>query len=126
MKPIRTIIVDDESFGIEVIKELISHLANDLEIIGTATDGRSALQMIITLEPDLVFLDVDMPYMNGIEVLQKLPKRSIQIIFTTGFEPRELKSVTEKSYDYLSKPIDPEDFLIAVEKARRAVQGKNA
>lgn len=117
--PIRVLIIDDEPIAIEVIKELAAQLTTDLAIAGTATNGMDAVQKISFLKPDLVFMDVDMPYMNGMEVLKNLSDQEFQTIFTTGFESQELKTMKHEAVDYLLKPIDPAEFLEAVEKVRK-------
>jgi two-component system, LytTR family, response regulator len=117
--PIRVLIIDDEPIAIEVIKELATQLTADLAIEGTATNGMDAVQKISSLKPDLVFMDVDMPYMNGMEVLKNLSYKEFQTIFTTGFESQELKSLKHEAIDYLLKPIDPAEFLEVVEKVRK-------
>lgn len=121
MKLIRTLIIDDEPIGIDVVRALVTELTPDLVIAGTATNGTDAVQAIAALKPDLVFLDVDMPYMNGLEVLQKIPHESVHVIFTTGFEPKKLKFTSDLVCGWLTKPIDPEDFLAVVEKARKKI-----
>lgn len=113
------VIIDDEPIAIEVIKELVNQLTTDLTVLGTATNGVDAVQKIKALQPDLIFMDVDMPLMNGLEVLEKFPARRFQLIFTTGFESQGLKKVVHEAVAYLLKPIDPAEFLTAVEKARR-------
>jgi two-component system LytT family response regulator len=118
MKQIRVMIVDDEPIAIEVIRELVNYLTPDLMVEGTATNGMDALKQISVLKPDLVFMDVDMPLMNGLEVLEKVPDRSFQLIFTTGFESHAIKNLKHEVTDYLFKPIDPAEFMTAVEKAR--------
>jgi YesN/AraC family two-component response regulator len=119
MKQINVVIIDDEPIAIEVIKELVIHLTTDVKVVGTATNGVDAVQKIVSLKPDLIFMDVDMPLMNGIEVLKKFPAREFEIIFTTGYESKELKKVAHEAVAYLLKPIDPDEFVTTVEKARK-------
>lgn len=117
MKHIRVLIIDDEPAAIDVIKELCN-LEDDLLIEGTAINGVDAVKAIIKHKPDLIFLDVDMPLMNGMEVIEKLPGKDFEIIFTTGYSDYALKALKLEAVDYLLKPIDPGDFLVAIEKAR--------
>ena len=114
-------IIDDEPIGIEVIKTLIQELVSGLSIVGTATNGNEALQSVSTLKPDLIFLDLDMPYMNGIEVLQRLSNQSMQIIMTTGFEQKKINLASDCVCGWLTKPIDPEEFLTVVDGARKKI-----
>lgn len=114
MKPIRVIIIDDEPIAIEVIQELIAQLAPDLIVAGTAREGVEAVEKIDALQPDLVFMDVDMPLLNGYEVVQNLSFRSFYLVFTTGYEtipPGTIGGIVTSS---LSKPIDPAEFLDVV------------
>jgi two-component system, LytTR family, response regulator len=122
MQQINVVIIDDEPIAVEVIKELVSYLTTDLVVVGTATNGVDAVQKISSLKPDLLFMDVHMPLMNGIEVLEKLPDHNFQLIFTTGYESEALKNARHKAIDFLFKPIDPDEFLAAVDKARKKLR----
>ncbi|HZG69923.1 MAG TPA: response regulator, partial [Chondromyces sp.] len=115
---IKAIIADDEPFAIEVIQELLNRFAPDVFILATAKNGLDALNAILHHKPDLLFLDVDMPLMNGLEMIEKLPYKNLQIIFTTGSSNHALKAIKLEATDYLLKPIDPFEFAIAIEKVR--------
>jgi two-component system LytT family response regulator len=118
MRVIKAIIADDEPFAIEVIQELLNRFAPDVFILATAKNGLDALNAILHHKPDLLFLDVDMPLMNGLEMIEKLPYKNLQIIFTTGSSNHALKAIKLEATDYLLKPIDPFEFAIAIEKVR--------
>ena len=122
MQKINVIIIDDDPIAVEVIKELISYLTTDLVVVGTATNGVDAVEKISSLKPDLLFMDVEMPLMNGIEVLKQLPYQNFQLIFTTGYESEALKNTSHKAVDFLLKPIDPDEFLASVDKARKKLR----
>jgi two-component system LytT family response regulator len=124
MKHIRTAIIDDEPAAVEVIRELSAQLASDIIIEAVAMNGIDALQVIIQHKPDLVFLDVNMPFLSGIQVIEKLASRDCKIIFTTGTADYALKALKLQAVDYLLKPVDPADFLLAVEKVRHLLSGK--
>jgi two-component system LytT family response regulator len=121
---ITAIIADDEIAAISYIKTLASDLAKDLEIVGTATNGYEALQLITELKPDLVFLDVDMPGMSGMEILKKIPQRDFEVIFTTGYSKYALQAIKFQAADYLLKSIDPAEFVIAIAKVRERISLK--
>ncbi len=125
MNKIRAIIVDDEPAAIDVIRELSEQLTTDVQIAATATNGLDAMQAIMEQEPDLVFLDIDMPLMNGLEVIEKLPQKKFKIVFTTGSAAYAFKAIKLEAIDYLLKPIDPADFLIAINKVRLWVAANN-
>ncbi len=119
MKPIRAIIIDDELAAIKVLQALLRQFAPDVELLGIATDGLQAVQTINQHKPDLVFLDVDMPVMNGLQVMEIFPTNAFEVIFTTGSSEYAFKALKMKAIDYLLKPIDPAEFIMAVEGARK-------
>lgn len=118
MSKIRAVIVDDEPAAIDVIKELSEQLTTDVQIVAIAMNGLDAMKAIIEHQPDLVFLDIDMPLMNGLEVMEKLPQKKFRIVFTTGSAAYAFKAIKLEAIDYLLKPIDPADFLLAIDKVR--------
>ena len=124
MNPIKAVIIDDEPLAIEVLKELSRLFGEDLEIVATAADGISAIKTITHTKPDLLFLDIDMPHLNGLELVDKLQHRPAAIIFTTGSSDYAFNAIKLEAIDYLLKPIDPSDFIVAVEKARKRLSQK--
>jgi two-component system LytT family response regulator len=101
---IRTLLVDDQSTGLMVLRDMLRYEA-DIEIIGTAANGPQAIESINQLAPDLVFLDVQMPELDGFEVVAqiKLPQMPI-IIFVTGHDDYALKAFEAHALDYLVNP----------------------
>jgi DNA-binding LytR/AlgR family response regulator len=126
MNKINALIIDDEQAAIDVVKLLCEQLADDIEIVGVARDGIEALKLIVDIKPELIFLDVDMPNLNGIEVLNKLQLKNVNIIFTTGHEQHAFKAIKFQAVDFLLKPIDPADFVIAVEKVRQKINSERS
>lgn len=124
MSKIRAVIIDDEPAAIDVIKELCEQLTPDVQIEGTASNGIEAISAIINYQPDLVFLDVDMPLMNGLQVIEKLTQKTFKIIFTTGSAAYAFNAIKFEAVDYLLKPIDPAEFLIAIQKFRNGLSQK--
>lgn len=124
MKTIRTVIIDDEQAAIDVIRELCEELTPDIEMVGIARNGVEALKSIVDNKPDLVFLDVDMPLLNGIEVLEKLQFKNLNIIFITGLEQHAFKAIKFQAVDFLLKPIDPADLVMAIEKVRQKLDSQ--
>ncbi len=109
----RTIIVDDESLAIKRLKRMLAAYEDRLELIGDASDGQEAVEVIDKLKPDLVFLDIQMPELNGFEVLEKI-KHTPEIIFTTAYDEYAIKAFEVNSIDYLLKPIEPERLAKAI------------
>ena len=118
----RALIVDDEPLARRgVILRLRKF--KDIEVVGECGDGASAIKKILTLAPDLVFLDVQMPELNGFEVLHALPADAVPaVIFVTAYEQHALRAFEVHALDYLVKPIDDERFLVAVNRALKLGQ----
>lgn len=113
----RVLIVDDEPLACERIRTLLADEAS-VEIAGECHDGKSAVEAIRKLAPDVVFLDVQMPEMNGFEVLKQLD-RMPTIIFVTAYDEFAVKAFEVHALDYLLKPFDRERFQRALARARR-------
>ena len=117
---IKILIVDDEPFARRYIREMLKGDA-DVEIVGEAGNGKKAGQMIAEAEPDLVFLDVQMPEMDGLSLLESLEPKSLPfIIFTTAYEEYAIKAFEYHAIDYLLKPFDQKRFASALEHAPMA------
>lgn len=118
MNPIRTIIVDDEEEAREGIQSLLEK-EEDIEILGLAENGLDAIKLIQKHKPDLVFLDIQMPEINGFEVMNSLSTKKLpSVIFVTAFDEYALKAFEVHALDYLLKPFTNERFYQALEIAR--------
>jgi two-component system LytT family response regulator len=114
----RILIVDDEPLACERIRTLLA-AERDLEVVGECHDGRSAVAAIASLGPDLVFLDVQMPEMDGFAVLQSIdPGRMPAVIFVTAFDQYAIRAFEVCALDYLLKPFDRERFAKALARGR--------
>lgn len=113
-----TLIIDDEAPARIRIRRLLAAYHEKIRIIDEATDGIEALQKINNLKPDLVFLDIQMPGLNGFEVLQQAEHLPV-VIFTTAFDQYALQAFETNSVDYLLKPIESERLKLAIEKLER-------
>jgi two-component system LytT family response regulator len=119
MSRIRALIVDDEPLAREGVRELLKQ-APDIEILGECGDGFQAIEAIEAKKPDLVFLDVQMPELDGFDVLEALDSRQLPaIIFVTAYDNYALQAFSVHAIDYLLKPLDPERFRVALDRARR-------
>lgn len=114
----RTIIIDDEPLARQRITRLLLPYTDIIEIIAEANDGEEAIRMIEELQPDLLFLDIEMPIYNGLEILKKITAEPI-VIFTTAYENYAIKAFENNSIDYLLKPIEKDRLLVSIEKLRR-------
>jgi two-component system, LytTR family, response regulator len=115
---IRALIVDDEPLGRERIRTLL-HEHRDVEIVGECADGRQAVSAVGRMKPDLMFLDVQMPEMDGFAVLDAIAEKHLPaIIFVTAYDRYAVKAFDVHALDYLLKSFDRERFDRAVERAR--------
>lgn len=108
-------IVDDEPYCCEALATLLEDTP-DIEMISVCHNAADALTAIKKYSPDLVFLDVEMPRMNGFEMLEQLPEVNFEIIFTTSYDQYALKAIRFSAIDYLLKPVDREELSNAVRK----------
>lgn len=123
MEPIQTVIVDDEEFSIIDIKEHLTSY-DIIDIIAEFPDGLSGLEGIHKLKPDLVFVDIEMPGLNGFEMLSRLEYQPA-IIFCTGHSHYALEGYSFDPSDFLVKPIHKVRFQKAIEKAIRDIESNN-
>ncbi len=114
----RTLLVDDEPLALQRLRRLLRPHAGVIEIVGEAGGGEEALRLIRELQPDLIFLDIQMPECNGFEVLERLDDPPL-IIFSTAYDEFALKAFETNAIDYLVKPVDPRRLARAVEKLQR-------
>jgi two-component system, LytTR family, response regulator len=114
----KTLIVDDEPVARRVLREGLA-LLPDVEVVGEADNGRSALEQIEKLRPELIFLDLQMPVMSGFEVVRKLAGKTMPIIVVvTAFDQHAVQAFEAGAVDYLLKPVQDARLQKAVERAR--------
>jgi len=118
-KPIRVLVVDDEELARRRIANLLSDVP-DVEVAGEAENGIDAVEKVRALAPDVVILDIQMPGMDGFEVVESLEEVPL-IIFATAFDEYAIKAFEVNSVDYLLKPISKERIVEAMERARALV-----
>ena len=123
MKKLRVLIVDDEPLAREGIRMRLDR-EPDIEVIGECSNGREAVSAIKRDAPDLVFLDVQMPRLDGFGVIAAIGvKRMPQVIFVTAFDEHALRAFEVHALDYLLKPVEGARFLEALERARSRMRG---
>jgi two-component system LytT family response regulator len=117
-KEFTAIIVDDERPARLMVLSLLEKYKMSVHIVGEAANGKKAIELIEDKQPDLIFLDIQMPDMNGFEMLSKLTRQPL-VIFTTAYEQYALDAFKENSIDYLIKPIDEDRFDQSIQKLQR-------
>jgi two-component system, LytTR family, response regulator len=109
------LIIDDEKLARELLREYLAAFSQ-IEILGECSKGTEAVDQIDKLKPDLIFLDVQMPGMNGFDVLDEIVHEPY-VIFTTAYDQYAIKAFEKNAVDYLLKPLDQERFKLAVDRA---------
>jgi two-component system LytT family response regulator len=115
---IKAILIDDEVHCLDTLNMLLSDHCPDVQVIEQCVLAKKGLEAIEKLKPDLVFLDIEMPVMNGFELLEQLSNISFPIIFTTSYDQYAIKAIRFSALDYLLKPIDPKELISAVQKVQ--------
>lgn len=115
---IKAILIDDEAHCLDTLSILLHEYCPDVQIIARCRSGNEGLQTIKKSKPDLIFLDIEMPGMNGFELLEQFTEISFAIIFTTSYDQYAIKAIRFSALDYLLKPIDPNELVGAVKKVQ--------
>jgi two-component system LytT family response regulator len=120
---VRALVVDDEMLARQI---LIEHLAAvpDVEVVGQAANGFEAVKLAEEHNPDLIFLDIQMPKLSGFEVLELLGERAPAVVFTTAYDEFALRAFEVHAVDYLLKPVEPSRLSAAVERARQRLANR--
>ena len=121
---IKAIIIDDEYNAIKNLKWELENFCDDVEVSDAFTNPIEAISAINYLKPDIVFLDIEMPEMDGFQLLESLKYRDFSLIITTAFDNYAIKAFKEQAIDYLLKPIDSDDLSASIERVR-ANKSKN-
>src|ERR1700722_19496777 len=120
---ISAVLVDDEKLASDELAYLLKEFA-DVEVIATASNGLEAVKLIADLEPDLVFLDVQMPGLNGMGVIEKLRAQGVPLpyfVMATAYDQYAVEAFRLEALDYLLKPVEKDRLALAVERARKGI-----
>ncbi|TYA54771.1 LytR/AlgR family response regulator transcription factor [Formosa maritima] len=113
---ITCVIVDDDPFIQELLKDKLNQYFPEINIVGLGNDGKEGIEKIIVLKPDLVFLDVEMTDMTGFEMLSRLASINFKTIFITSYKHYAIKAIRFNALDYLLKPFDLEELKNAIKR----------
>ncbi|AQQ67070.1 DNA-binding response regulator [Microbulbifer agarilyticus] len=118
MAPLKAVLVDDEPLALQLLQSLLGDIP-EIEVIATCRNGREALNAVATHLPDLLFLDIQMPGMNGFDVIGRLQGDIIpQVVFATAYDHYAVEAFDVNAVDYVLKPMEPERLALAVDRAR--------
>ena len=113
---LRTLIIDDEADCVSVAQKLIAAYCPELNVVATTTDSVEAVNLILRLRPEVVLMDIEMPQMNGFQILEEIGDFNFQLVFTTAYDRYAVKAFKYSAIDYLLKPIDPIELKATVQK----------
>ena len=122
---ITAVIIDDETSSRSSLKHKLARHCPEVELIGECENGEAGILMLNNHQPDIVFLDVEMPRMNGFSMLQQLANKNFELIFITAYDHYAIKAIKVSALDYLVKPVAVEDLKLALEKVHLKRQFKN-
>ena len=121
---ITAIIIDDDPFCSFQLQELIGIHAREIKVVATCDNAEEGLRNILELAPALVFLDVEMPGMNGFEMIRQLPVINFEIVFTTSYDHYAIKAIKINALDYLTKPVEADPLKEAVRRLTEKLEQK--
>lgn len=125
MQKIKSVIVDDEPGNIITLKELLKSYCPQVTVVGTAQNPMEGKEVIDNVNPDLVFLDIEMPFGNAFTMLDELAPVSFQVIFITAFNDYAIKAFKYAVLDYILKPVSIPELVAAVNRAAERIDEKN-
>ncbi|MBL0331317.1 MAG: response regulator transcription factor [Chlorobiota bacterium] len=113
---LRAVIVDDENSGVESLKRLLKKNCQDIEVISTAGSVEEGISAIEENNPDVLFLDIELPDGSGFDILEVIEQKNMSVIFTTAHNQYAIRAIKFAALDYLMKPLNSEELIIAVKK----------
>lgn len=118
---ISAIIIDDERHSCDALKMLLDKCCPQVQVAAICNSGEEGLKKIDELKPQLIFLDIEMPHMNGFQMLEQLPTINFELIFTTSYDQYAITAFKFSALDYLLKPVDREELEKAVQKVSKRI-----
>jgi len=118
---IKAMIIDDERHSSDALKILLAKCCPQVETVAICHSGEEGIKKISELKPQLLFLDIEMPHMNGFQMLEQLPATDFEIIFTTSYDQYAITAFRFSALDYLLKPVDRAELEKAVERVSKKI-----
>ncbi len=113
---LKVMLIDDEERATDALRLMIDKMIPEISQVAVCNDSRKAADMIHAFQPGLVFIDIQMPHLNGFQVLNLLPNKQFKIIFTTAFNEYAIQAIRFSAFDYLLKPVDADELQASVQR----------
>ena len=123
---LRAILIDDDQSNLSALSEKLLKHCPHVQVIGRCDNGEDGINAIDSEKPDVVFLDIEMPVMNGFVMLQQLKYRNFELVFVTAYDHYAIKAIKYSALDYLVKPVEIDDLKAAVTKAEANKNNRNS
>lgn len=115
---LEVILIDDESKSIKSLEWELTNFSDEIHVVSTFTNPKEAISFLKSNEIDCVFLDIEMPRMDGFQFLEYFPERQFSVVFTTAYDQYAINAIKERALDYLLKPIDSDDLIHTIAKIK--------
>lgn len=122
MVMITAVIIDDEARGRLALRQKLKDYCPEVRLEGEAENGQEGIKLIEEHQPDVVFLDIEMPLLNGFEMLSRLPRKDFHVVFTTAYDQYAIKAIRFSAFDYLLKPVDIEELKTVIAKVKSSAK----
>jgi two-component system LytT family response regulator len=123
---LKAVLIDDDESNLSALSEKLSKNCPQIKIVARCENAGDGIISIDSLQPDIVFLDIEMPIMNGFLLLQEIKYKNFELIFVTAYDHYAIKAIRFSALDYLVKPVDISDLKAAVKKAEENRQGQHS
>ena len=119
---ISCVIIDDEENSIKVLSRFLQEYCPDVKILGTGNNVDTGIEAILEHNPQLVFLDIEMPLGSGFDLLEKIGTHKFHVVFITAYDHYAIQAIKGQAVDYILKPVDIDDLVSAVEKVKKKIK----
>lgn len=117
-KNLRAVIIDDEPNAVNNIQIIVKDYCEGIEVVGTANSVIEGIKVINKTQPDILLLDIEMPYGTGFDIIEAIPHENMHIVFITAYDNYAIRAIKANAVDYIMKPIDIDEFIGAMEKVK--------
>lgn len=119
-------IIDDSQNSIDALQLKLSRHCPDVKVVHTCTEAVEAINAITFYKPDLLFLDIEMPFLNGFSLLKEIPDLQCEVIFVTAYNQYAIEAIRSNAFDYLLKPVDVKQLKSSIENLEKKISSKSA